>query len=146
MSSRTTSNAFGTQSYWNRPIGARAGRTKSKYASFKMKPRASPAGGPTSSTLGSTRSPALSATSHQETRHRVPPVKSRSSSPTSSNTSHAHLPSSSSAHAKRSQAEEDDAKDEKALIKIMKSTLPQFTNETDWELAIFELKLILARV
>ena len=28
----------------------------------------------------------------------------------------------------------------------MKSTLPQFTNETDWELAIFELKLILARV
>ena len=152
MSSRTTSNAFGTQSYWNRPIGARAGRTKSKYASFKMKPRASPAGGPTSSTLGSTRSPALSATSRQETetRHRVPPVKSRSSSrsssPTSSNMSHAHLPASSLAHAKRSQAEEDDAKDEKALIKIMKSTLPQFTNETDWELAIFELKLILARV
>ena len=28
----------------------------------------------------------------------------------------------------------------------MKSILPQFSNETDWELAIFELKLILARV
>jgi hypothetical protein len=40
----------------------------------------------------------------------------------------------------------DDAKDDKAILKIMKSTLPQFSNETDWELSIFELKLILARV
>jgi hypothetical protein len=50
-------------------------------------------------------------------------------------TSQAHLPPSSLPHAKsNSKAEEDDAKDEKAIIKIMKSTLPQFTNETDWEM------------
>jgi hypothetical protein len=74
-------------------------------------------------------------------------MKSRSPSPPTSHTSHVRLPHSSPIHAERkSKAEVDDAKDDKAILKIMKSTLPQFSNETDWELSIFDLKLILARV
>ena len=42
--------------------------------------------------------------------------------------------------------EDNDAKDEKAIAKLMKCTLPQFSNELDWEMAIFELRLVLARV
>jgi len=42
--------------------------------------------------------------------------------------------------------EEMDSKDEKAIVKLMKSTLPQFSNEADWEMAIFELSLVLDRV
>jgi hypothetical protein len=46
----------------------------------------------------------------------------------------------------RSKEEEDDIKDDKAIQKIMKRILPQFSDEKDWEIAIFELKLVLARV
>jgi hypothetical protein len=42
--------------------------------------------------------------------------------------------------------EEDDAKDERAIQKVMKGKLPEFSDEKDWESAIFELKLVLARV
>ncbi len=42
--------------------------------------------------------------------------------------------------------EEKDAKDEKSLEKLMKSTLPQFSNEADWEMSIFEISLIIDRV
>jgi hypothetical protein len=46
----------------------------------------------------------------------------------------------------KSKEEEDDAKDEKSFVKLMKSTLPKFSNEADWEMAIFELSLVLDRV
>ena len=46
----------------------------------------------------------------------------------------------------RSKEEEDDIKDDKAIQKIMKRILPQFSDEKDWEIAIFELKLVRARV
>jgi hypothetical protein len=42
--------------------------------------------------------------------------------------------------------EENDAKDEKSIVKLMKSKLPQISNETDWEISIFELSLILDRI
>jgi hypothetical protein len=42
--------------------------------------------------------------------------------------------------------EDFDAKDEKAMVKLMKSTLPHFSNEHDWEMAAFELTLVLDRV
>jgi hypothetical protein len=42
--------------------------------------------------------------------------------------------------------EDNDDKDEKSIVKIMKSKLPQFSNESDWEIAIFELSLVLDRV
>ena len=45
-----------------------------------------------------------------------------------------------------SKEEENDAKDEKSIVKLMKSTLPKFSNEADWEMAIFELGLVLDRV
>jgi len=41
---------------------------------------------------------------------------------------------------------EFDTKDDKAMVKLMKSTLPQFSNEHDWEMAAFELTLVLDRV
>ena len=41
---------------------------------------------------------------------------------------------------------EFDVKDEKAMVKLMKSNLPQFSNETDWEMAAFELILVLDRI
>jgi hypothetical protein len=37
--------------------------------------------------------------------------------------------------------EENDEKDEKSIVKLMKSTLPKFSSEADWEMAIFELGL-----
>ena len=46
----------------------------------------------------------------------------------------------------KSRDEENDDKDEKAIVKLMKSTLPKFSNEADWEMAIFELGLILDRI
>ncbi len=39
-----------------------------------------------------------------------------------------------------------DKKDDAAMVKLMKSTLPLFSNEQDWEMASFELALILDRV
>ena len=45
-----------------------------------------------------------------------------------------------------SKEEENNAKDEKSIVKLMKSTLPKFSNEADWEMAIFELGLVLDRV
>ena len=42
--------------------------------------------------------------------------------------------------------EDKDVKDEKSIVKLMKSTLPQFSNEGDWEMAMFELSLVLDRV
>jgi hypothetical protein len=46
----------------------------------------------------------------------------------------------------KSKEEEDDAKGEKAFVKLMKSTMPKFSNEADWEMAVFELCLVLDRV
>ncbi len=45
-----------------------------------------------------------------------------------------------------SKEEENDIKDEKSIVKLMKSTLPKFSNEKDWEMAIFELGLVLNRI
>jgi hypothetical protein len=45
-----------------------------------------------------------------------------------------------------SKEEENDEKDEKSIVKLMKSTLPKFSNEADWEMAIFELGLVLDRI
>ncbi len=42
--------------------------------------------------------------------------------------------------------EERNEKDEKAMSKLMKSILPQFSNEHDWEMAAFELALALDRI
>jgi hypothetical protein len=46
----------------------------------------------------------------------------------------------------KSKDEENDEKDEKAVVKLMKSKLLQFSNEADWEISIFELGLVLDRL
>jgi hypothetical protein len=112
-------NDFGSATHWNRPTGGRMPRV-SKYASLQKKV-ATRRGKPT-----------------------PPPTRSQTASPTPSQQSKHPSLEHSAKHT--STAEENDAKDEKAIQKIMKSKLPQFSDEKDWEAAIFELKLILARV
>jgi hypothetical protein len=78
---------------------------------------------------------------------------SRSPSPTPSQ-SPSHTPISTIVSPSRSapkmptmsRDEENDGKDEKAIVKLMKSTLPKFSNEADWEMAVFELGLSLDRI
>ena len=144
MAPTSPANGFGSQTYWNRPAGVRASRRKSKYASIRRPlQRKSPAVPPPPRLP----SPTPSIKSPQGRGILPSRAKSRSPSPTMLCTSNVRLPPSSLIHAEhKSKAEVDDAKDEKAILKLMKSTLPQFCNETDWELTIFELKLILARV
>ena len=122
-----TDNEFGDQTYWNRPTKGSRRRLPSKYANLKPAFMAKPTG------------PAVSAKS-----------QSRSPSPTPSQTSSVStiISPSRSAHkaAHKSKEEEDDDKDEKSIVKIMKCKLPQFSNEADWEISIFELGLVLDRV
>ena len=131
-------NGFGGQTYWNRPSQGRTRTLASKYPSLRtQRPNLSvkTAAGSTQapgSAAGSTRPP-----SNTPRRSRSP---SRSPSPQPSLRSQAHSSSSTNT------AEDNDAKDEKAIAKLMKCTLPQFSNELDWEMAIFELRLVLARV
>ena len=136
-----TDNEFGAQTYWNRPTGTSRHRTlSSKYASLSLKSKAKPKA-TAAKAKTSSRSPSPT------TRIKSP---SRSPSPTPSTTSSVKTVVSPhrSAHtaARKSKEEENDDKDEKSIVKIMKSTLPQFSNEADWEMAIFELGLILERV
>ena len=112
-------NDFGPATYWNRPTGGLMPRV-SKYASLKNK------------------------VAHRKGKITPPPSGSRTTSPTPSLQSKTPNLVLSATHTRT--AEENDSRDEKALHKIMKSKLPQFSDETDWEAAIFELKLILDRV
>jgi hypothetical protein len=122
-------NDFGAQTYWNRPTGLRptSTRHKSRYAALKTQ---------TTKRRGKPTSPAIS--------------QMRSPSPTLSQQSKApsiiHQPVLSPPIKPISTMEADDAKDEKAIQKVMKSKLPEFSDEKDWESAIFELKLVLDRV
>ena len=110
-------NDFGPSTYWNRQTGGRMPRV-SKYASLKKKVKSRKGKPP-------------------------PPPTSRATSPTPSQ--HSKPPSLVHSAKHTSTAEEYDIKDEKAIQKLMKSKLPQFSDEKDWEVAIFELKLILDR-
>ena len=131
-------NGFGGQTYWNRPSQGRTRTLASKYPSLRtqrsnlsVKSAAGSTQAP-GSAAGSTRPPSIT-----PRRSRSP---SRSPSPQPSLRSQAHSSSSTNT------VEDNDAKDEKAIAKLMKCTLPQFSNELDWEMAIFELRLVLARV
>jgi hypothetical protein len=116
-----TDNEFGAQTYWNRPTVGRLRKLPSKYPNIKPKVKANKA-------KSSTRS--------------VSPT------PSSTSTVSAVISPSRSAHhhAANSSDEENDNKDEKTIVKLMKSKLPQISNENDWELSIFELSLILDRI
>jgi hypothetical protein len=118
---REDDNDFGASTYWNRPSKTR--RHTSRYANFvKITSRRS--GDPTPS-LGS----------NHTSRALTPPL--RVPSPTPSEQSQGQLPGqllhSSSVHTLKynSKKEENDAKDDKAIQKIMKSTLPKFSELGD---------------
>jgi hypothetical protein len=132
----STTNGFGDQTYWNRPAQSRARTTlATKYPSGLLKSKVK-AESKAKAHKTSSRSPSPSGTA----------IQSRSPSPTQSHLSPTHTALSQSSSAFKSKEEEDNDKDEKSILKIMKCKLPQFSNEADWELAIFELGLVLDRV
>ena len=124
-----SNNGFGEQTYWNRPALGRNRKLPTKYPRIKAKAKAARVKTPS-------RSPS--------------PTPSQTPSRTPSHISNASTIVSPSRSARNphqmSQEEENDDKDEKSIVKLMKSTLPTFSNETDWEMAIFELGLVLDRI
>jgi hypothetical protein len=116
-----TDNEFGDQTYWNRPTVGKQRKLPSKYPSLKPKVK-------TNKAKSSTRSVSPTPSSTSSVSTVVSPSRS----------AHHHVALSSD--------EENDAKDEKTIVKLMKSKLPQISNEIDWELSIFELSLILDRI
>jgi hypothetical protein len=119
----TTTNGFGDQTYWNRPTQGRQRRLPSKYPTIKQKAKKAKA--PPSRSPSPTASQSPSQSSKNTI---VSPSRSVPKMPT------------------MSKEEENDVKDEKSIVKLMKSTLPKFSNEVDWEMAIFELGLVLDRI
>ena len=146
-------NGFGSETYWNRPTS----RTRSNRPSRSLSPsnRASNTRSnsivrnlnPTISLSTATVPPSsTSSTTNDDVKvqaQQAQPSTYLQRSPGVSLTSRADM--SQRIHMQDRQ-EELDEKDDKALVKLMKSTLPQFSNEHDWEMAAFELILVLDRV
>ena len=156
MTDEQNDNGFGAQTYWNRPAGVRPASTRyvSKYGALmtkegKLKNKSTPPGG----TRIKTRlpSPTPSQQSRAPSQRSAPAAPSLQSAPGlrhSSSSSHFYAPPQTNftqtlGHTRK--VEDDDAKDEKAIQKAMKGKLPEFSDEKDWETAIFELQLVLAR-
>ena len=142
---KKTDNEFGAQTYWNRPSRGRQGKHVTKYASLNLQPTTKSKGEGKVKIQRPSRSPSpKSVKSTGSARRSISPALSQSSQSSSVNTV---ASPSRSAHrvAIKSKEEENDDKDEKSIVKIMKSKLPQFSNESDWEIAIFELGLVLDR-
>ena len=128
-------NGFGEATYWNRPTQGRPRKHTSKYPSIKAKAKQSRA-------KSASRSP--SPTSSQTSTRTVVSPSRLGHVPAGS-----HVPSvmyAPAVLAPKSKEDEDDEKDERSIVKLMKSKLPQFSNEADWEISIFELGLVLDRV
>jgi hypothetical protein len=115
-SQTAANNGFGVGTYWNKPTQGRKSQRKLSSKYPSLKPKTQKVKVKTSP-----RSPSPTS-SHNSTRTVITPSR--------------HM----------SKEEEKDDKDEKSIVKIMKSTMPKFSNEADWEMAIFELGLILDRV
>ena len=124
------SNGFGEDTYWNKPTQRRSRKLPSKYPSLKPKTgnRAPKPDGETSASRSPSPTPS-------QTTILFPPrmFPTRTGQQMQQTTI-------------KSSEEDKDAKDEKSIVKLMKSALPQFSNETDWEMSIFEISLILDRV
>ena len=118
-----TDNEFGAQTFWNRPPQGRQRRQTSKYL---LKPKAKKA-----NVKQSSRSPSPTTSQSLSQSSKVTIVSPSRSAP--------KMPP-------KSKEEENDEKDEKSIAKLMKSILPKFSNEVDWEMAVFELGLLLDRI
>ena len=159
-------NEFGDQTYWNRPVQGRPKKLVSKYG-FTLKSSTKPHVLTKSKTAkAEVTKPATKASTPVESPLRFFKTAQRSTSPVPATTRPRRSPSPTqsttssvdtveytvsptrSAHtvAYKSAEEENDDKDEKSIVKIMKSKMPQFSNEVDWEMSIFELGLVLDRV
>jgi hypothetical protein len=124
-----TDNEFGAQTFWNRPPQGRQRKPSLKYPD-KLKPKVKQA-----KVSPPSRSPSRS------------PSPTASQSPSQSSKVTIVSPSRSAPKMPpMSKEEENDAKDEKSIVKLMKSNLPKFSNEVDWEMAVFELGLVLDRI
>jgi hypothetical protein len=154
MSKQTrTDNEFGDQTYWNRPVQGRQKKLVSKYG-FTLKSTTKLKSNAAKAAATKVESPLQFFKSAPRSRSTspVPPNTRprRSPSPTHYETSSVRTVASPSRSAHRvafkSTEEENDDKDENSIVKIMKSKLPQFSNEVDWEMSIFELGLVLYRV
>ena len=100
----TSTNGFGDQTYWNRPTQGRQRRLPSKYTNLKPKVKKAKADPPS-------RSPSPTASQSPSQSSKITIVSPSRSVP--------QMP-------KMSKEEENDTKDEKAIVKLMKSTLPEF--------------------
>ena len=131
-------NAFGTDTYWNRPPENRRGRTGSKdYSPLQFhgdESKREKSKSPKRPTSPTDAIPAFST---------MMSSSGNASGTASTTRRRAHSPPKT---IPKTQQEEDDEKDEKSFLKLVKNVLPQFSDESDWEMAIFELTLILERV
>jgi hypothetical protein len=145
----SSSNGFGSNTYWNRPTS----RGKSNRPSRSLSPvyRASNesstsiASGlqrPISPTTPSVPLASVPSTEHVDAKVTADPSLNLQRSHGVSRTSQ----DMSTRHHMKALHDELNVKDEKAMVKLMKSSLPHFSNENDWEMAAFELTLVLDRV
>ena len=132
-------NGFGTDTYWNRPPETRRGRTESKGESPLQSPLQFSGG---ESKKEESKSPEK--TRSTSPRKGFSTMMGLNAASSSSNTTQQQM--QSTPMNPKTQQEEDDEKDEKSFLKLVKNVLPQYSDESDWEMAIFEITLILERV
>jgi hypothetical protein len=116
----TTTNSFGAQTYWNRPTEGRQRKLPSKYPTIKTRTKKD-------KTTPPSRSPSPTASQSASQSSKITIVSPSRSVP--------KMPP-------MSKEEENDANDVKSIVKLMKSNLPKFSNEVDWEMTVFELGLV----
>ena len=153
-------NGFGSNTYWNQP----ASRSRTRRPTRSLSPTnrqfmdtgqtptaqntANATSHPAAATATSSALQAPASSSANGTNLQRSPKVSQTFQPPTSSTRHQSPPLDMSQYNTHMQAlcAALDKKDEAAMVKLMKSTLPLFSNEHDWEMASFELALILDRV
>ena len=154
----TPSNGFGANTYWNQQPNSRS-RTRRPTRSLSPTNRATTNLGPTPTAPSTANANSPQTAAHVPQSASLQPPVPASSSATgtylqrSPKVSQSHTPgtrhqsptldmSQYNTHMQAHYAALD-KKDEAAMVKLMKSTLPLFSNEHDWEMTSFELALIL---
>ena len=147
----SSSNGFGSNTYWNRPTSSRSRSNRPSrslspaYRQFEANVTSTAQALQSTATVNSSSvaQTAPVSTKHEDVKvtadHSLNLQRSRGVS-----RNHSDMLAFNT-HFKDMEAELD-TKDDKAMVKLMKSTLPQFSNEQDWEMAAFELSLVLDRV
>ena len=161
MASNPT-NGFGSNTYWNQPTSRSRTRRPTRSLSPTNRQIMNTGPTPTAQHLNTGPTPtaqhmntgptptaqAQASSSANGTNLQRSPKVSQTFQPPTSSTRHKSPSLDMSQYNTHMQALSAalDKKDEAAMVKLMKSTLPLFSNEHDWEMASFELALILDRV